>query len=451
LYFDKPETNKENGFEIADAAYRLRISRCFRQSQMTCLTCHDPHFESHNKQAEAAYVKTCERCHSKVTHKERLSEGETCVSCHMPKRRGEFALNVILTDHYIQRNRPPVDRFDAPKKQASSPGRLVPYYPERPSEDESLYLAVAESENKSDPSAIAALESAVRNYAPAESGFYAAIAEAYVRDGRYADAVPWFEEAQKRQPEDRSITGRLVEALLQTGELNRAEQVLKAVSVQGQADAETLTNLGNVYVHQGQLQEAESALHQSLQLDPELAQTYNLLGGVKEIEGDQIEANRLYREAIRLSPDLAEAHNNLARSLAANSEFGEAEFEFKQALADAPQFADAHHNYGLLLVATTRREKGEEQLREAARLNPRSAVFHSDLADLLTERQDEKEAIQEYKRALELNPSLDSANVGLGRALIRTGDTQSGRSYCQAALRSSDPSVVDLARSCLVR
>src|SRR5262249_14647206 len=47
IYFDhaQPSTgNREYGdkFEIAGGAYRLRQSACFRKSQMTCVTCHDP-------------------------------------------------------------------------------------------------------------------------------------------------------------------------------------------------------------------------------------------------------------------------------------------------------------------------------------------------------------------------------------------------------------------------
>ena len=43
LYFDPVSNQADDRFEIAHAAYRLRMSACFRNSQMTCLTCHDPH------------------------------------------------------------------------------------------------------------------------------------------------------------------------------------------------------------------------------------------------------------------------------------------------------------------------------------------------------------------------------------------------------------------------
>ncbi len=456
LYFDVAGNQNRNGFEIADAAYRLRMSRCFRQSQMTCLTCHDPHQESHSKQTEANYVKVCERCHQGVAHKAALPKTETCVSCHMPRRRGEFATHIVLTDHYIQREKPAGDLL-APlaPRMASSNNKtmLAPYYPEklRDNSDDQLYKAIVESENSANLQGAAALESAIKAYSPAEAGFYAALGDAYANSAGYAQAVTWFEEARKRKPEDRVILGKMVKALLETGDLARAQQILESAAGKPPADARILANLGNVYARQGQLQKAERTLQQALQLDPELAQSYNLLGGVKEAQGDQAEAIRLYREAIRYQPDEAEGRYNLARSLVANNQYEEAEFQFKQAIAAAPMFAEVHHSYGLFLVATGRRAEAEDQLREATRVDPKSADFHSDLGDLLIERHQENEAIAEYREALRMNANLDGANLGLGSVLVRQGNFSAGKTYCEVALNSSNQSIVDMARSCLAR
>ena len=367
-----------------------------------------------------------------VVHKAALPRTETCVSCHMPKRRGEFAVHIVLTDHYIQREKPARDLLAPLEPQpASSKNKtvLAPYYPEklRDQSDDQLYMAIAESENAANLQGATALERALKAYAPIQAGFYAALGDAYAKSGGYAQAVTWFEEARKRKPEDRIILGKMVQALLQTGELQRAQQMLESVAGKPPADAGVLANLGNVYARQGQLQKAESTLQQALQLDPEQSQSYNLLGGVKETQGDQAEAIRLYREAVRYRPDLAEARYNLARSLVANNQYQEAEFQFKQAIAAAPGFAEVHHSYGLLLVATNRRAEAEDQMREAARVDPGSAVFHSDLGDLLVERHDEKQAMEEYRQALRLNANLDGANLGLGMALIRQGNVTAAR------------------------
>ena len=157
-----------------------------------------------------------------VVHKAALPRTETCVSCHMPKRRGEFAVHIVLTDHYIQREKPSRDLL-APLEPhpASSNNKtvLAPYYPEklRDRSDDQLYMAIAESENTANLQGAAALESALKAYAPAEAEFYAALGDAYAKSGSYAQAVTWFEEARKRKPEDRVILGRMVRSAAADG------------------------------------------------------------------------------------------------------------------------------------------------------------------------------------------------------------------------------------------
>ena len=102
-----------------------------------------------------------------VVHKAALPKTETCVSCHMPKRRGEFAVHIVLTDHYIQREKPARDLL-APlsRRPASSNNKtmLAPYYPEklRDHSDDQLYMAIAESENAANLQGATALESTIK-------------------------------------------------------------------------------------------------------------------------------------------------------------------------------------------------------------------------------------------------------------------------------------------------
>jgi Flp pilus assembly protein TadD len=455
LYFDFAGGPDKQGFEIADAAYRLRMSKCFAQSQMTCLSCHDPHVESHEIKAERKYVQVCQSCHQGVKHTAALPEAETCVSCHMPKRRGEYAIHTILTDHYIQRDKPAGDLL-APLTMAKEPEHrgqeLVPYYPEklRDTGDDAIYLAIAESESGRNPQSSAAqLEAAIDKDPPTEAKFYAAVGSAYAKSGKYAEAARWFDQSLKRNPEDRLVIEQAAEVLLASGQLTKAQSVLEAIVNKPPLDASLLANLGNVSARQGKIEKGEDALHKAIAVDPELAQAYNLLGLVEERKGNGNEAERLYREAIRYRPDLAEARNNLANLLVAAERYDEAGFEFQQAIAAAPDFAEARHSHGLFLVITKSYADAEAELRKAVELDPRAAIFHGDLADVLAQKGDDVEAKAQYMAALKAKPDLDTANLGLGVLLARAGDRSSSRFYCQAALKSGDNDIREQARECL--
>lgn len=76
----------------------LRRSRCFKQGQVTCGSCHDPH--GHDASSNLTSLKfrdqpdlMCTNCHAQFsgsaapahTHHRSDSEGSRCVSCHMPR------------------------------------------------------------------------------------------------------------------------------------------------------------------------------------------------------------------------------------------------------------------------------------------------------------------------------------------------------------------------------
>jgi len=78
----------------------LRASKCFRTSDMTCNTCHDPHKNDRGKLA--LYSEKCMSCHSDlnsiggVTHKRLGMQVKTnCIDCHMPLQESRV-ISVLL-------------------------------------------------------------------------------------------------------------------------------------------------------------------------------------------------------------------------------------------------------------------------------------------------------------------------------------------------------------------
>lgn len=105
---DEVGRTRDQRFEINHHFYRLQQSACFIKGGITCITCHDPHQPLATDPRLARVNTTCLGCHQR--HEKATDD---CVSCHMPRRRTQDVVRVVMTDHRIQR-RPPLGDLLAP-------------------------------------------------------------------------------------------------------------------------------------------------------------------------------------------------------------------------------------------------------------------------------------------------------------------------------------------------
>jgi len=378
-------------FEIDHAAYRLRKSKCFEKSQMTCTTCHDPHQPRQDTQA------ICRNCHQSA-HSVPMGT-RTCVDCHMPKRRTEDVVHVVMTDHYIQK-RPPAKDLLAPREEIHQPGTSeIAIYDlgQISAADAALYLGVADAQQRKP----ASLEAAIERYHPSQPEFYFELGRAYVKSGNLAKGIHWLDESLRIREDFLPALKESGAAFLDAGELSRAAEVLEKASAR---DADALADLGNVYLHQGKLDPAEQALQKAIGINPDLPAAHNLLGLERLRKGDPKSAEAEFREAIRIQPDLAEAHSNLGNLLAEEGDLRQAIFHFKKAIAADPENVDAHFNLGQALAA------GGSM----------------------------KDALNEFQAAVRLNPDFYAAHFALGRILAGAANFQQARTHFEKATHSTN-------------
>ncbi len=453
-YFDRVQNSAGDNFEVAHAAYRLRQSACFLKSDMTCITCHDPHDIPRGTQAIQDYVGVCVKCHQVLTHRTALPPGSNCISCHMPKRRTEDVVHVVMTDHFIRINQPRRDLVAPISEKIVAPesgGQVVAYYPPDPTKnpDAALYLAVAQVEGDQGPQSLSHLRDILTSMSPSAADPYHELGRAYARRGENQSAIQWFDEALKREPDDRPVYLDMVPALLATGQDTRALDLLRRAVNLYPNDDQLLTNLGNVYLRMNMLTEAQTALNRAVAANPERSDAYNLLGLAALRTQDKATAEKSFREAIRWQPDLAEAQCNLATLLTGNHEFPEAEFHFLKAIAKDPGYAEAHHGLGLLSILMGSIPRATVELQEAVRLEPASTQARSDLADLLAAQGQAAQAAEQYQQVLRLNPNQADAELGLGECLLREHKVDEARPHLERAAASGNPDVSQAANQAL--
>jgi len=106
-------------FIMASQAQRLQMSECFIKSEMTCLSCHNPHV-SVKDTPRSSFNAACVNCHQSnescsATLELRQTENDDCSGCHMRMSGSIDIPHVTITDHFIRKPLSQAE-LDAPQK-----------------------------------------------------------------------------------------------------------------------------------------------------------------------------------------------------------------------------------------------------------------------------------------------------------------------------------------------
>lgn len=458
LHFDHaPGTGHDDKFEISSSVYRLRKSACFRKSAgaLTCTTCHNPHQVARGEEAARHYTTVCRQCHGASLDAAVAAGRHTreidCVSCHMPKRRTDDVVHVVMTDHYIQRE-PPGNLLAA---KAEQPVDLHPYRGEvvryslgssTPQPDDQLYSAIAQVNQQSNLAAgIERLQEVLQTLQPSVPEYYLQLGDALTSAGRPARAIPAYERALAQDPNSVPGLERFALCLSSLRQYSRAESILKVAIKVNPQSARTWVLLGGVRVQEGQLQTAMAAFDKAMGLDDRLPDSFATAGAIAFEMGDASRGEQLLRRAILLQPNDPAAHNNLGNLLSAAGRFEEARFHFESALHIRPNYNGARYNYALALVKAHHPDEAQSQLESLLRTDPNSAAGHEFLGNILRSRGHLDDAIKQYREAIRIVPDFAQANLELGAVLADAGELSGALECFRKAARSTDASIRDEA------
>jgi len=302
-------------FEINHHPYRLRQSLCFVKSggALSCLTCHDPHRRVPVEERAAHFRAACLTCHR--PHSAQTAERSDCVSCHMPKRRTQDVVHVVMTDHLIQR-RPGGPALLAPLAEgepALTGVRLLDAHGPSGALGE-VYRAATVVRAVRSPEAVDYLEKTLAVARPPEVEPWLDLAQGQLGLRRFAEAERTLGETLKNHPGHPLALEWLALARAGQGKVDEAILLLQSILRSPQAErAEAEFNLGRLLAARGRLAEAEVHLQRALETRPTLVAAWFHLGEVRAGLGRPREAAACYRRALELDPRLTGASVSLEK------------------------------------------------------------------------------------------------------------------------------------------
>jgi Flp pilus assembly protein TadD len=336
---------------MASHADRMKLSQCFMKSEMTCITCHNPHV-SVKFTPEKTFNDACEKCHQskndcKLSLTERKKSNNNCFACHMPLSNSIDIPHVQIHDHFIR-----VPKKVNPSQVASirkfvrlacvsdgNPSALIRakaylnYFEEYEGKfDVLLDSAKYFLEKCSDKNQTAFHQTMIRflflkndldgikNYAAtnfdnkpiADAWTDYRIGEALLHTKDFATAILFLQKSVALKPNEIDFANKLGIAYLQNNQTAEAENVFKNVLAKNKNHVSALTNLGFINTMNGDLQRAEIFYKQALQANPDYEQALMNYAALQNLQHHTKQAIELLQRILKKDKNNAEAKMRLA-------------------------------------------------------------------------------------------------------------------------------------------
>lgn len=354
-------------FEINHHPYRLEQSRCFTASggKLSCLTCHDPHRKVSPEERAAHYRTACLTCHEdRISDHPPVTEDGTppssaapaidplasdCTTCHMPTRRPEDVVHVVMTDHRIVRRAGPAAERLAPREEKEPVITGLRFLrPERAPEGAlgEVYRAVAAVRSGAGGAvAVDHLAASLEQARPPEVEPWLDLAQGQLVLQRYDDAEATLRKVLARDgdPESVRLQAREWLALARAGQGHDDEAIgmLRGLLEEAPDRPEARINLARLLLTRGETAEVtEAADHMRTVVEAQTTQVtaWELLGAALLKLDRPADAADALRHALALEPARTGSYLLLADALVAVGKRDEAVRYLRQGtiVADRP-------------------------------------------------------------------------------------------------------------------
>lgn len=232
------------------------------------------------------------------------------------------------------------------------------------------------------------------------------------------------------------ISARIATLLSATGQPSLAIPHLRRQIADAPHHQQARLELSRALMQTGELSEASELLEEILGSEPSSthkAQAHELQGTIALSKGRASDARNSYRLAVASDPDHLPAQLGLASALAGCNEIPGAIAILRNACSQHPEHAESHYNLAVLQAGAGQQSNAISSFQRALTLKPDDPQTLNNLGFLLTNAHQADDAERLLRRAIQVAPGYAEPHFNLGRLLEATGRLQQSRTHFQRA------------------
>lgn len=227
------------------------------------------------------------------------------------------------------------------------------------------------------------------------------------RENRIEEAIRIFEKVLARDKNNADALHWLGMAYYKSGDLDKAESLVRQANRLQPSKAEILNNLGNILLGKNNPAEAVKFYGESITANPKFADAYNNLGNAFQQLNRIKDALNCYNLALDINPSFALAKRNKAGLLWSLGYTNEAELLNTEVLSTQKhQDPDTLNNLGLAYVSNKDFDKAETAYNEGLKLSPKHHELRWNLSHLQLQKCDFINGWRNYQSGFHTQSSI---------------------------------------------
>jgi tetratricopeptide (TPR) repeat protein len=263
---------------------------------------------------------------------------------------------------------------------------------------------------------------------------------AYVRLGRYDEAIKQYEAALNADALDNAVRLNLALAYYKSARPAEAIPQLKRVISANREAKNAYLLLGDCYLQTGQERELVSLLKPREQMfGGDLAFAYLL--GTALLRLDEVVAGQEYVNRVFGAGESAEAHLLLGTAHFGQHDYRAAKTELEAALKLNPKLPTANAVYGRTLMLLGEPDASERAYRRELEVNPNDFDANLQLGNLRKSAQRFAEASTYLERATQIRPTDLAARRLLGSLRLQTGQNEAAVALLESVAKEAPDAV----------